>query len=175
MPTPGKRWYHITIGTNNSWLPGDPRGFRSRNHKIHSSGDHKNPPPKDEHAGLYDFSQSISGQPVILPYDLRTVGCDRIVQTLLSRKHRVLVLSVGGMHIHALAELPNDHAGSRHEIGVVKKSASQAISHRITGNIWAKGCGLKPIRNEEHQRNTYLYIKRHIDEGSYLWTFRDEA
>src|SRR5262249_17500638 len=51
MPAEGKLWRHVIISTLNSWLPGDPRGFRAVNHKIHSSGDYKNPPP-GEHAGL---------------------------------------------------------------------------------------------------------------------------
>ncbi|HEX3314753.1 MAG TPA: hypothetical protein VHR72_07680 [Gemmataceae bacterium] len=31
------------LSTYGSWLPGNPRGFRSRKHRIHSSGDYKNP------------------------------------------------------------------------------------------------------------------------------------
>jgi hypothetical protein len=50
MPLPGMAWRHLVIFTHNSWLPGDPRGFRSQNHKILSSGDYKNPPPPGEHA-----------------------------------------------------------------------------------------------------------------------------
>jgi hypothetical protein len=53
MPKPGMRWRHCVIGTHNSWLPGDPRGFRAIDHKIHSSGDYKNPPPEGEHSGLH--------------------------------------------------------------------------------------------------------------------------
>ena len=175
MPTPGKRWYHVTIGTHNSWLPGDPRGFRSREHKIHSSGDHKNPPPKDEHAGLHCFSESISGKPAILATEWRGIVCDRIVQTLLRRGHRVLIASVSGMHVHLLAELPKARSQARHETGIAKKSASQAISQHFEGRIWARGCGLKPIRDEEHQRNTFHYIERHAHERAFVWTFQEKG
>ena len=48
MPRPNKCWWHVTLSTYGSWLPGDQRGFRSRKHKIHSSGDYKNPPPASE-------------------------------------------------------------------------------------------------------------------------------
>lgn len=174
MPHPGKRWYHVTIGTYNSWLPGDPRGFRSRGHKIHSSGDHKNPPPKGEHAGLYEYSASVSGQPVLLSKDQQKIVCHRLVHSLLDRDHRVLIAGVGGMHAHLLVELPGDHVQARYEVGIAKKSASQAIRHLIKGRVWARGCGLKPIRDERHQRNTFLYIQRHADKGAYVWTFRDE-
>ncbi|MBX2850967.1 MAG: hypothetical protein KTR15_04380 [Phycisphaeraceae bacterium] len=174
MPSPGKRWFHVTIGTHNSWLPGDPRGFRSRNHKIHSSGDHKNPPPRGEHAGLHVFRRATSGEAVLLSKQARAIVAQKIVETLSNRKHRVLIVSVGGMHVHLLSELPSDREEARHEIGIAKKSASQAINHLPTGRIWAKGCGLKPIRDEEHQRNTFGYIQRHAEKGAFIWSFRDD-
>ncbi|MEM9347372.1 MAG: hypothetical protein AAGB26_12220 [Planctomycetota bacterium] len=93
---------------------------------------------------------------------------------MLNRNGRIIIAAVGGMHVHLLAELPSDRKQARHEIGIAKKSASQAISQQFTGVIWAKGCGLKLIRDEEQQRNTYHYIKRHADEGAFVWTFRDD-
>lgn len=97
----------------------------------------------------------------------------KIVEILIERKHRVIVASVGGMHVHALAELPNDRVTARREVGVAKKAASQAIAKTLPGRIWAKGCGLKPIGDEEHHRNTFGYIERHVEEGAFVWTFRD--
>lgn len=78
------------------------------------------------------------------------------------------------MHVHMLAELPNGRERARHEVGIAKKAATQAISHIVAGQIWAKGCGLKPVRDEDHHRNTFGYIQRHTDEGAFVWTFRDE-
>lgn len=49
------KWRHVVISTRSSWLPGSPRGWRSRNHKRHSSGDYKKPPPPDEHEGLREY------------------------------------------------------------------------------------------------------------------------
>jgi len=173
MPIPGKRWYHVTFGTYASWLPGDRRGFRARNHKIHSSGDHKRPPPKGEHAGLHAFSQGIGGSRVVIPQALRETVCVQIVQTLLRRDHRVLVCAVSGLHAHLLAELLDDRGLAKEEVGVTKKSASQAVSDALPGKVWARGCGLKPIRDEAHQRSTFLYIQRHIDNGAFVWAFRE--
>jgi hypothetical protein len=51
------RWRMITISTKRSWLPGDQRGFRNRQHRIHSSGDYKNPPPRWEHEGLRRYNE----------------------------------------------------------------------------------------------------------------------
>jgi len=173
MPTPGKRWYHITFGTLNSWLPGDPRGFRSRNHKIHSSGDQKNPPPKGEHAGLHAYSRSVSGSPVLLPKPLRQSIGDRVVSSLTQHGDRILVISVSAMHVHLLAELSSDAVQTKLVIGNAKKSASQAIGDALPSRVWSRDCGIKPIRDEEHHRNTYLYIEKHALEGAFVWTYRD--
>lgn len=173
MPQSDNRWYHATFGTRNSWLPGDPRGFRSRDHKIHSSGDHKSPPPVGEHAGLYAYSKAISGQPLILPDTCRKGVCNKVVNTLLGNDLCVLAASVGGMHVHLLVELPIDRTAVKGLIGIAKKSASQSLGDLLPGRVWARDCGLKPIRDEEHHRNTFLYIPKHTEEGAYVWTFRD--
>jgi hypothetical protein len=67
MPRPGHRWYHVTINTYGTWLPGDPRGFHSRGHRVHSSGDYREPPPEREHAGLHRWSKERSAASVSLP------------------------------------------------------------------------------------------------------------
>ena len=51
MPAEGMLWRHVICHAKNTWLHGDERGFRDRDHRAHSSGDYYNPPPKDEHQG----------------------------------------------------------------------------------------------------------------------------
>jgi hypothetical protein len=51
MAQPGMLWRHVIINTFCTWLHSDERGFRSRKHRIHSSGDYRRRPPKGEHAG----------------------------------------------------------------------------------------------------------------------------
>ena len=174
MPMPGKRWWHATIGTHGSWLPGDPRGFRDRKHRIHSSGDHRNPPPAGEHQRLHQRSQSISNQPRIVPHHLREKLGLNVLQRLEKQNHRVLILSVAGMHVHGLIELPADYQTARTEIGKAKRVVSLAMRDDMPGRIWAGGCGLKWINDEQHHRNTFNYILKHRDEGAWLWTFREE-
>src|SRR5690349_5207107 len=43
-------WFHCTTHTYGTWLRGDPRGWRSRNHREHVDGDYKHPPSN----GKYD-------------------------------------------------------------------------------------------------------------------------
>jgi REP element-mobilizing transposase RayT len=173
MPLPGKRWYHVTFSTYNSWLPGDPRGFRSKHHRIHSSGDHRNPPPKGEHAGLHAHAKAISGRPVILETAQRITVGKAVVQNLLKHGHDILVISVSAMHVHTLAQLSEDLQQAKDAVGFAKLSASIRIKDDVPGQVWARGCKPKPIRDEIHHRNTFGYICRHLDEGAWVWTFRD--
>jgi len=173
MPTPGKRWRHVTISTYNAWPPGDPRGWRSRKHKKHSSGDHRNPPPRGEHAGIHRYSRSISGVPVILPRALRCAVLEKLREYLKTMKHRVLAISVSGMHIHALIELPSDYDQARHEVGRCKQALSLLIGDQVKGKVWQKSCGAKLIRDVAHHRNVFKYIRDHVHEGAWVWTYRD--
>ena len=171
MPTEGKRWRHVVIGTYNSWLPGDPRGFRSEEHKVHSSGDYKNPPPVGEHAGLHKFSKRISSEAVIIPADVRETLGRKIIETLQKSNHLVLAVSVSGMHAHALVELPDNIPAIRRIIGLCKSASSHAIRERLAGRVWARYGSFKPIRDKQHHVNVYHYILKQTD--AWIWSYKD--
>src|SRR2546425_200573 len=124
MPQPGMQWWHIVISTYASWLPGDPRGFRSKKHKIHSSGDYKNLPPEGEHQGLHAYSKKISGEKVIIPNHLWPVVGGAILKHLKKLNRRILALSVSATHCHMLVELPQDEKEARHIVGQCKSDSS---------------------------------------------------
>lgn len=173
MPDPGNFWYHATFSTYNSWLPGDPRGFRSRDHRIHSSGDHRNPPLKGEHAGLHRYAKSISGEPVLLDDFARAIAGNAIVKNLISHRHPTLVVAVGGHHVHLLAQLSESKTVAKEVIRSAKISSSMKLKAQLPGQVWSRGCNLKTVVDEEHQQNTFTYIERHRGEGAWVWTFRD--
>jgi hypothetical protein len=108
MPLPGRRWRHITINPRCSWLHGDERGFRDRDHRTHSSGDYNDPPPEDEHDGLRKYFEEQSGDIIVIPSHLRPVIGAAIVRNLTDHGHRLLALAIGGLHGHILTELPDD-------------------------------------------------------------------
>jgi REP element-mobilizing transposase RayT len=165
------RWRHVVIGTVNSWLPGDPRGFRTWRHKVHSSGDYRDLPPAGEHAGLFARSKQISGDPVILADDLRETVGKAILQKLEKLQYQVLVLAVAGMHCHFLAELPDDLKAIRSIVGQCKTVSSHAIRERLPGRVWARDGSYKPVDTPEYQRNVFQYI---LDqEGAWTWSFRE--
>ncbi len=173
MPAPGKTWYHITLGTHGSWLPGDPRGFRDRKHRIHSSGDHRNPPPTGEHRDLHQYHKQHTSQTTVLPAELRGIVSQKLVNHLNKLKHQVLAVSVSGMHTHLLAELPCNRDQAKHEMTRCKQAAALAVREHLPTKLWAKGLGLKPIRDRQHQLNTFDYIRRHAGEKAWVWTHHD--
>jgi len=167
MPDPRLCWRHVVLSTLNSWLPGDPRGFRSKRHKTHSGGDYRHRPPQDEHAGLHQYARLISGSPVVIPVRHRpTVG-----RTILDKlEHRCLTLAVAGMHVHLLAELPVDLAATKKTLGRCKGAASHAIREVLPGRVWARDGDYKMIRDYQHQQRAYRYI---LDQdNAWIWDFR---
>lgn len=95
--------------TYGTWLPGDPRGFRNRHHRIHSSGDYKNPPPEGEYEGLHRYAKRVSKDEVVLATpELRREVCDALLETIRSYEWRVMALTVCRVHIHLVIELPSD-------------------------------------------------------------------
>src|SRR5436190_1901454 len=57
-----RKWFHITTHTYAAWLPGDPRGFRTRHHREHVEGDYKNPPPPGKYADRLARSKKLLTQ-----------------------------------------------------------------------------------------------------------------
>ncbi|WP_437230609.1 hypothetical protein SH661x_002053 [Planctomicrobium sp. SH661] len=52
-------WFHVTLTTYGAWLPGDPRGFRTRHHREHVEGDYRDPPPAGKYEGLHRASERL--------------------------------------------------------------------------------------------------------------------
>lgn len=84
--------------------------------------------------------------------------------------HRLLALAVDVTHVHVLIELPRDT--TKHEVGRLKRHASFAVREQVCGRVWARGCGIKRVKDRAHQRATFAYIARHEQEGAWVWTFR---
>lgn len=96
-----------------------------------------------------------------------------IVERLAGHDCTCLVISVSGLHVHALTELPQSLPEQRAIIGRCKAFASKAIKDEMPGRIWARGGSFKPIADEAHQRATFGYIEDHRHEGAWVWTFRE--
>lgn len=170
MPQPGKMWWHVVLSTYGSWLPGDARGFRSKDHKIHSSGDYKSPPPRGEHEGLHIYHRSRVGSIVLTDAEKPLVG-NALWDRIEERGHRILVLAVARTHAHFLAELPIEHKAMKHEVGEAKRVSSLAVTLEHPGGVWAREGDYNRVKTEQYHRQVYGYILG--QEGAWIRTFKD--
>jgi hypothetical protein len=175
MPSPGKKWRHVILNTRSSWLPGDPRGFRNRHHRIHSAGDYKHPPLAGEHAELYHTNLSTACEEVHLTKNLRPLVGQTLTQYLQRAGHPVIVVAVTKVHVHVLVELPDNILRIKAIAGEAKRVASRAVKRELPGTIWARGGMFKPIDSKAHQRSAYAYILYGQGDGAWTWSFKDQS
>jgi hypothetical protein len=168
------QWFHITSHTYAAWLHGDPRSFRTRHHREHIEGDYKNPPPTGQYAAKLARSRALLKQePVRLdPHWWPIVGA-AVKDKLIELGTQLLAVSLGSTHLHLLGKMPPGPI-PREWVGRAKKHSNFiAKDHGYTGKLWAVRCKVTPIKNRQHQLNTLDYILGHIEEGAWVWDFRD--
>ena len=166
-------WRHVIVSTRRSWLHGDGRGFRSRGHRIHSSGDYKNPPPLGEHARLLAYHQQrTAGKKIKIRQALRGEVGLGLLYAVVRAQYRVLVIAVTQKHAHLLAELPKSPKRVRQTVGKWKAARTTALRRGMKGSIWGEGGKYKPVKTRGHLRAAYTYIRDDQGPGAWVWTFR---
>ncbi|MBL8746196.1 MAG: hypothetical protein JNK58_07555 [Phycisphaerae bacterium] len=160
-------WAHVMTSTLGHWLPGDPRGFRDHGHRVHSSGDYKNPSPDGEHAGLHHYARSILRNEVSLTEPQRA----RLGKSLLEKLERmgtaVAVLAVGARHVHGLIRVGT--ADAVEVFGRAKQFASHQIRAEIPGKLWGASSHVERIHDGAQFVSALKYITRHRAEGAWVW------
>lgn len=166
-------WYHVTSNTYGTWLPGDPRGWRDRGHRIHVDGDYKHPPPAGCHDSIRKRADSLLTQrPVHLNEPQRALAGRALVEMLSWHAIQVLACCVDGIHFHILTRFSDGEV--RPHIGRAKKHATFKLRDTgSSGKVWESGCHVEPVNDRQHQVNVFHYICRHQEKGAWLWTFRD--
>ena len=175
MPRPGMLWRHVIINTLRTWLHGDARGFRSRKHRIHSSGDYRNPPPPGKHAGLFRYHEQRSGEEVTIPEHLRKPIGMAIVAYLVVQGYRVLSVAVSKVHAHFVVELPADHPTVKRIVGEAKRQSSRAAKAELPGHVWAEGGTYKPVETRGHLEAAYEYVLYDQGRDAWTWSYRDRS
>jgi hypothetical protein len=149
------------------WLPADDRGFRAVDHKIHSSGDYKNPPPVHEHEGLRNWIKShMGGDPVFLePPEYPVLG-SAFIHKLNKIGGVVRCLCCGATHIHVMYDSVASEA--KDEIGRAKQFASLKLESH-PGRVFAKDCSVEEVEGIGHARELWKYILKHeFKEGAWV-------
>ena len=172
MP-PWDNWYHVMGHTYGTWLPGDPKGFRTRNHREHVEGDYRNPPLKGLYDGLHESAKrAMKRAPVFLNWAQRQRALDEIIASFQRRAMEIEVFSLDAIHLHGLLRAPDREP--KHWLGVAKKESShycKQTGHAPEGGIWATGAKCLPIRDRSHFHNVRKYIRDHVLKGAIIWVY----
>ena len=190
-------WYHCMSSTYGAWLPGDPRGFRTRGHREHVQGDYKNPPPAGVYEQRHDAAKGrMKRSAVVLSGEARRAACEEVRDSLIRHGAEVLAVSVSTTHMHVLARFPLEGKPTfaerglrgkrnsavddpvRHLVGLAKQWSSKRLiadGLALPGGVWARKGKIVPIKDRAHQVNVYKYIIDHArKEAAAVWSFRDE-
>ena len=153
-------------------MHGDDRGFRSRGHRIHSSGDYKHPPPAGEHAGLLEFHQvRAKGLRIKIPKSVRRDVALALLKSVLVTGRRVLVISVSQKHAHLLVELPKKRSRAKEAVEKWKTARTPAVRKALPGSIWGEGGKYNPVKSRGHLRTAFKYIRDEQGPGAWVWTY----
>ncbi|WP_432797681.1 transposase [Poriferisphaera sp. WC338] len=175
-----KDWYHVIFGTYGSWLPGDPRGFRTRGHKLHCEGDYKNRPAAGQFESLHEYSQSLMVREAVrLTLPQRKCVCSALAESLKHYGITVNEIAVAKQHMHLLAQFEMNDKQYKPQImtligkckrWAITKLKEQHLCDESSGKLWAKSGKVICMKNERHFKNTSQYIMNHIREGAAVYS-----
>lgn len=187
-------WCHVMSNTYGTWLPGDPRGFRTRRHREHVEGDYRSPPSADYSARHDAAKNSMRRDAVVLSPEVQEVVLEEWVAALRRDEVELLAVSVSATHVHALGRFPQKPRFNepglrpaktsavddpvRHLVGKAKQWSAKRLlrdGYFDAGPIWARRGKIVRVHDRAHQLNVYRYILRHRAEGAAVWSFRDVA
>ena len=171
MPSNREKWFHVTFSTYGSWLPGDPRGFRTWKHTENVEGDYKNPPPAGAHSETLERSRRLMKRPAVtLSRKQRAIAGLALYEMLTHQGATVVAIAVSGTHVHIVVKLLDEFA--RELIGRAKKHAAHELRREgVLGGAWAKRCRPMPIKDRQHQLKAIAYVRRHAREGAWVWAW----
>jgi hypothetical protein len=167
---PWNDWYHCMGNTYGTWLPGDPRGFRTRDHREHVEGDYKRPPKENYDQRHHKSKDLMKREPVYLAPRQRARAVEEFVRSLHKRKIELICLSIDRVHFHLLARF-RDH-NPRKWVGIAKKESSHYLKQEglaPIGGLWATRFECIPIADRKHQLWTVPYILKHKEKGGVVW------
>jgi len=173
MPQSARLWRHVIINTRSTRLHGDPRGFRTRKHRIDSSGDYRHPPPAGERGQLHEYHKDCSRPEAHIGRNERAIIGREIVRHLQThgfshardRCHEGSCSFARGTP-RALDEV-------KVIIGSAKRQSSCAVEQSMPGSIWAAGGLYKRVVDTSHRQNVFAYILYGQGGEAWTWSFRD--
>jgi hypothetical protein len=166
-------WWLLTWRTYGSWLPGDPRGFRTWRRREYV------PPPRE---------QAESGEPIYNPGDYteryaaarerltapavcltladRRKACSALVAEIGKLQIVPAILAVAESHVHFISQF--GELRIRRVAGRLKAAATIAIKHQNSteGPVWGTGSHMKSLYAEDDFVSAFRYVEQHEGEGA---------
>ena len=197
-----ENWIHCTGSTYGTWIRGDPRGWRARDHREHVNGDYRSPPPAGAYDVLHAHSRRLMKRPAVVLSPMEwALACRVMAETLLHHPVDLVDLCVDRAHWHVLArftrlcespgidiplrpgiEIPGLgfdalKREARRLMGMAKKASARALSDAglvARGGVWATRCGVRPIHSRNHRQTVARYIREHAEHGAAVWSLLRE-
>ncbi len=167
------RFWFVTWTTYGSWLPGDPRGFRTRR------GHEYVPPParyaKDgepvydprQYSERYRASRTLVPAAVKLNAEEIRLAQLAIVEEIGSLAMRPLILAVGATHFHLISQFHG--IWIRPTVGRLKAAATRALPNPGTRKrLWTKECHMESLNTDAALEQAVDYVRRHRDQGALI-------
>ncbi len=170
-------WWLITWTTYGSWLPGDPRGFRTRRAQEYV------PPPKryarrgeqaydaKRYASRYAQARDRTEESAPLTRKQQRIIVPTIIAEIDAIPIVSAIASIGPTHVHWLGRF--DEHEIRPTVGRVKAAATRSLNAAgFDGKRpWSKNCHLESKPTDQVFRSAFVYVRRHIDEGCliHIW------
>ena len=172
------KWWLVTWVTYGSWLPGDPRGFktwRARRYIPPPSGEsHYGEPTYNptEYAAEHRMAIAKCKCPVSLSTLERRAALGAIAEDIDDSPLVPSILAMGAEHVHLLAKFGSLRI--RPTVGRLKSAATQQLhAHGFDApQPWAKGCHMESMPNEDAFLQAFEYIRGHENDGAVIRIWR---
>jgi hypothetical protein len=171
----GKCWL-ITWTTYGSWLPGDPRGFQTRDARQYVPPPARYAPPgavayrPAPYRGLHRYAQALTEDVVRLSWPECQTALEAMVEEVRELALLPRAMSVAPTHVHFLGRF-----GSlliKATVGRLKSAATRRLEgFSAERHAWCRDCHIKSIVGEQAVQKAVEYIRRHVEEDGvvHVW------
>jgi len=161
-------WVHVYSAYRGQWLPGDPRNFNNRRHRIHSEHRvYSDDPLNWDHAPLHSHARELSKVKITIGPHLAPRLLEAVHTKLVDMEIRTAALACHPTHFHALIKVGDSDA--KRIFGGAKQAGSHAIRDVLPGSIWGDSSGVRRLPTFARFASVFWYILAHVEEGAVVW------
>jgi hypothetical protein len=172
-------WWLVTWTTYGSWLPGDPRGFRTWRAKERISPPRRFAAHADDvydpakYANRYSLAIEQCGTGVRLDSNHRQVAMHAIIGDLTALTLPGAVIAIADSHVHLVAQFGG--LPIRPTVGRLKSVATRAMKDADSNfdpkRSWTKGCHMESLNDEASLDAACRYVAGHVSQGAVVYTW----